>query len=239
MTIKPQHLSKAPIVEAIIGFTFEKSATDGNAIVERFYLAIQREYPTRLPITMAHMTVNEQGASGETQIVGARFSTLDGKRTCVIDRSSFLCSRLEPYETWESLKSEFQRLWELYSSLSDARPVKVGVRYINKIFLPEGKDMSQTIKTRPEIADGVPQNMISFFVRLEAKIPNPHGVLIITQAQLAPERPGFVTSVLDHDLQFPVESQATDIWAILEKARELKNYYFFASLSDETIKEYI
>jgi uncharacterized protein (TIGR04255 family) len=137
------------------------------------------------------------------------------------------------------LKGEFERLWKVYSSLSDDRIAKVGVRYINKIFLPEGKDMSLTVRTRPEVAEGLPQAMFSFFVRLGVKIPDPQGVLMITEAQLPTERPGFVTAVLDHDLQFQITPESTDVWSLLEKARELKNQYFFASLSDELIKEYL
>ena len=62
---------------------------------------------------------------------------------------------------------------------------------------------------------------------------------MITEAQLPTERPGFVTAVLDHDLQFQITPESTDVWSLLEKARELKNQYFFASLSDELIKEYL
>jgi hypothetical protein len=154
-------------------------------------------------------------------------------------QSNFICSRLAPYETWESLKSEFERLWKIYSPLCNSRIARVGVRYINKIFLPEGEDMSLTVRTRPEIAEGLPQSMFNFLVRLGVKIPDPQGVLMITEAQLPTERPGFVTAVLDHDLQFRINPESTDVWSLLDKARELKNDYFFASLSEDVIKEYL
>jgi len=239
MTIRPQHLSNAPIVEAIIGFTFRTHQSDNDALIDSFCNAIKSDYPERTPVSLAQFTVNEQGASGESQKVGARFVSSDGKRVCLVDRSSFLCSRLAPYETWESLKAEFVRLWNIYSSLVRVEVEKIGLRYINKIFLPEGKDMSLSMKTRPEIAGDLPQSMVSFFVRLEIVIPEPYGRLIITEAQLPLEKPGYVTAALDHDLQFRVDSESVDIWALLEKARDLKNQYFFASLSDDLIREYI
>jgi uncharacterized protein (TIGR04255 family) len=239
MTVKVQHLSKAPIVEAIIAFALEKPLTESDAVFEKFYAIIRSDYPTRDPVKVAHLTVNEQGSSGDTQIVGARFASADGKRVCLIDRSNFICSRLAPYETWESLKSEFERLWRIYSPMCNGRIARVGVRYINKIFLPEGKDMSLTVRTRPEIAEGLPQTMFNFFVRLGVKIPDPQGDLMITETQLPTERPGFVTAVLDHDLQFPINPESTDVWLLLDKARELKNDYFFASVSENLIKEYV
>jgi uncharacterized protein (TIGR04255 family) len=234
-----QHLSKAPIVEAIIAFALEKPLTDSDAVFEQFYALIQSDYPSRNPVKMAQLTVSDQGSSGETQIVGARFASADGKRVCLVDQSNFICSRLAPYETWESLKSEFERLWKIYSPLCNSRIARVGVRYINKIFLPEGEDMSLTVRTRPEIAEGLPQSMFNFLVRLGVKIPDPQGVLMITEAQLPTERPGFVTAVLDHDLQFRINPESTDVWSLLDKARELKNDYFFASLSEDVIKEYL
>lgn len=239
MAIRPQHLSKAPIVEAIIGFTFKSPQTENDALIESFYTAIKSDYPERTPVSLAQFTVNEQGTSGGSQKVGARFVSSDGKRVCLVDRTSFLCSRLAPYESWESLKAEFVRLWSIYSPLARVEVAKVGLRYINKIFLPEGKDMSLSLRTRPEIAEDLPQNMVSFFVRLETVIPEPNGVLIITEAKLPLEKPGYVTAALDHDLQFRVDPESGDIWALMEKARDLKNQYFFASLSDDMLKEYI
>ena len=80
--------------------------------------------------------------------------------------------------------------------------------------------------------------MFGVFVRLQLSIPDPQGLLIVPEAQLPPEKPQFVAIALDHDLQFPVTETTEDIWALLEKARELKNQYFFASISDELLKEY-
>jgi len=239
MTIRPQHLSKAPIVEAIISFGIEYLQNDTDALIDKFYTAIETDYTARTPIRLAQLTFNEQVSTGETQIVGARFASTDGKRVCLVDGSNFLCSRLAPYENWESLKAEFERLWNIYSSLGELRIKKVGVRYINKIFLPEGKDMSLFVRTRPEIAEGLPQDMFNLFVRLEVKIPEPLGVVIITEVQRPREQPDLVTFLLDHDLQFSIDPELTDVWSLLDKARDLKNHYFFSSLSDELIKDYI
>jgi uncharacterized protein (TIGR04255 family) len=239
MTMRPQHLRNAPIVEAMIAFDFETQDKDQPSLINKFYQAIQAEYPVRAEIRQAQVTFNEQGSSGDTQVIGARFVSADGKRVCVINKSSFIGSRLAPYETWESLKAEVERIWNIFSSLTDLKVTKVAVRYINKIFLPDGKDMSLTLKTRPEIAEGLPQQMFNVWVRLEVVIPDPQGVLIITEAQLPPEKHGFATFVLDHDLQFPITPDTGDVWALLETARELKNQYFFASISDELVQEYL
>ena len=237
--MRPQHLRNAPIVEAMIAFDFESQDKDQPSVWKRFYEAIRVGYPQSAEIRQAQVTFNEQGSSGDTEVVGARFASADGKQVCIINKTTFVGSRLAPYETWEVLKAEFQRLWEIFSALTDAKIVKIGVRYINKIHLPAGKEISLTLKTRPEIAEGLPQLMVNVWVRLEVVIPDPQGMLIITEAQLLPEKPGFVPFVLDHDLQFPIKPDTGDVWALLDTARELKNQYFFASLSDDLIKEYI
>jgi len=99
--------------------------------------------------------------------------------------------------------------------------------------------VSLTLKTRPEIAEGLPQDMVNVWLRLEVLIPEPQGLLIITEAQLPPEKAGFVTFVLDHDLQFPVMAETADVWTVLTAARELKNQYFFASISEELAQEFL
>jgi uncharacterized protein (TIGR04255 family) len=158
---------------------------------------------------------------------------------CAISEHTFICSRLRPYEDWESLRSEFQRLWEVFASLGTVIVTKVAVRYINKIFIREGSEIFDSVFTYPKIAEGLPQDTFGVFVRLQIVIPDPQGTLIVTEAQLPPEKPQFVAIGLDHDLQFPVTEKTADIWALLERARELKNRYFFASISDELMKEYI
>lgn len=239
MPIKPQHLSKAPIVEARIAFSLPVAPVR-DALLDQFYERIQDLYPNRTPVKMAQFTWSESGgSSGDSQVIGARFASLDGKNVCVVNTAQFVCSRLAPYENWESLRDEFRRLWTLYSSLSNDKVERIGVRYINKIYLPEGGEMRDTLKTRPEIADHLPNRMNSVFLRVQVEIPEPEGLLIITEAQLPTDMPKRVPFVLDHDLQFPVRTGAEDIWSLLEKARELKNQYFFASLSDDLLEEYI
>ena len=241
MTMRPQHLSRAPIVEAMIAFDFQTrdQVQDQSSVWDRFHEAIRAEYPNRVEIRQAEVRFNEQGSSGDTVVVGARFVSVDGKRICTINKFSFIGSRLAPYESWEPLKAEFERLWNIFLGLSEVKVVKIAVRYINKILVQAGKEMSLTLKTRPEIAEGLPQNIFNAWVRLEVTIPEPQGVLIITEAQLPPEKEGFATFVLDHDLQFPVAADRVDVWSLLERARELKNEYFFASISDELAQEYL
>ena len=130
-------------------------------------------------------------------------------------------------------------MWEVFASFGEVQVTKVAVRYINKIWLREGSEIFDSVFTYPKIAEGLPQNTFSVFVRLQIAIPEPPGILIVTEAQLPPEKPQFVAIALDHDLQFPVTEKTADIWALLERARELKNQYFFASISDELMKEYL
>lgn len=239
MAIEPQHLKNAPIVEATIAFDFAVAVDEIEQLRSSFFEQIQPDYPTRTSIQKAEITFNSEGSTGKTKEVGSRCGSADGKNLCSISEHSFFCSRLHPYKDWESLRSEFQRLWEVFASLGTLKVTKVAVRYINKIFIREGSEIFDSVFTYPKIAEGLPQATFNVFVRLQIVIPEPRGVLIVTEAQLPPEKPGFVAIALDHDLQFPITEETGDIWALLEKARELKNRYFFASISEELMKEYI
>ena len=239
MAYEPQHLNNAPIVEAMIAFDFVVAEGELGQIRRSFVEQIQVEYPTQTPIQRAEVTFNPEGSTGKTNEVGSRCVSMNGKNVCAISEHTFICSRLHTYENWESLRSEFQRLWEVFASFGKVQVTKVAVRYINKIFLRTGSEIFDSVFTYPKIADGLPQDTFGVFVRLQIAIPEPQGTLILTEAQFPPERPQFVAIALDHDLQFPVTDEATDIWALLERARELKNRYFFASISDELMKEYL
>jgi uncharacterized protein (TIGR04255 family) len=239
MANEPQHLNNAPIVEAIVAFDFVIAGGELVQLRNSFFKQIQREYPNQTPIQKAEITIDPSGSSGKTNEIGSRCTSVDGKNVCAISDNTFLCSRLNPYENWESLRSEFQRLWEIFASLGAVRVTKVAVRYINKIFIREGSEIFDSVFTYPKIADGLPNLMFGVFVRLQLAIPEPQGTLIVTEALLPPEKSQFVAIVLDHDLQFPFTQETAEAWVLLEKARELKNRYFFASISNELIKEYL
>jgi uncharacterized protein (TIGR04255 family) len=239
MANEPQHLSNAPIVEATIAFDFVVAVAELEQLRNSFFEKIRPDYPSQTPIQMAEITLNPAGSAGKTNEVGSRCVSADGKNVCAISQYTFICSRLYPYENWESLRSEFQRLWFVFASFGTVQVTKVGVRYINKILIREGSEIFDSVFTYPKIADGLPDTMFGVFVRLQIAIPEPQGVLIVTEAQLPKEKPDFVAIALDHDLQFLVTEETRDLWALLERARELKNRYFFASISNELMKEYL
>lgn len=234
-----RHLSKAPIVEATIAFDFVAAPEELSRLRDSFFKSIEPEYPSQTPIRKAQITFTEGGSSGHTSdVVGYRCLTADGKNVCAVIERSFICSRLAPYEDWERLLCEFRRLWEIFASLHKVQISKVAVRYINKILVPLGREIFDWIYTFPKLAPDLPQDMFGVFVRLEIVIPQPPGTLIVTEAKLPPENEQFVAIALDHDLQFPMTDETGDVWALLAKARELKNQYFFASVSEERLKEY-
>jgi len=234
-----RHLRNAPIVEAAIAFDFVAAPDELSHLRDSFFKHIESEYPNQTPIQKAQITFTEGGSSGHTSdVVGYRCFTADGKNVCAISESTFICSRLRPYEDWERLLSEFQRLWEIFASPGKVQINRVAVRYINRISVPEGREIFDWIYTFPKLAQELPQDMFGVFVRLEIAIPRPPGTLIVTEAKLPPEKEHFVDIALDHDLQFPVPDQTVDVWALLTKARELKNQYFFASVSEGILKEY-
>jgi uncharacterized protein (TIGR04255 family) len=239
MAFEPQHLKNAPIVEAMIAFDFIVAGGELGQIRRSFIEQIRVEYPTQTAIQKAEVTFSPEGSTGKTNEVGSRCVSTDGKNVCTISEQTFICSRLHPYENWESLRSEFRRLWQIFASFGEVKVTKVAVRYINKILLREGSEIFDSVYTYPKIADGLPQNTFNVFVRLQIAIPEPPGILIVTEAQLPPEKPQFVAIALDHDLQFPVTEDTANIWALLERARELKNRYFFESISEELMKEYL
>jgi uncharacterized protein (TIGR04255 family) len=148
----------------------------------------------------------------------------------------FTFSRLEPYDTWEEMKEEAVRLWEIYAASVSPDPItSVGTRYINVLKLPLNRELKEYLTAPPTIPEGLNQELSSFLTRVEIRDPaiGSHGIL--TQA-LEGVRKDNAPIVLDIDVfitrQF--DPQDEEFWYCLDQLRDFKNTVFFESITEKT-----
>src|SRR6266446_4750720 len=123
------HLSKAPIVEAVVDFRV-KLPSDFKLEV---FLALRQQLEKQYPRFDEQQTIEqtlrqEPGKPTEfsTRVLGIhshRLHSEDGKNIVQLRKDGFAFSRLSPYTTWEELFSEAWRLWQMY--VEAAKPQEV------------------------------------------------------------------------------------------------------------------
>ena len=234
---------KAPIVEAVIEVQVEaEPAMDIATMRQKLEPVVSVEYPQIAESDHVHGHFTIQSASGpnsriETSRVGYDFVSRDGKRIFRAHKNRFSFSRLGPYGTWADLKTEAQRLWEIYlTAVPMSRITRVGVRYINKLDFPPGElQFHDYLNTYPQVSGKAPDLVNGFFMRLELPQRDIDSFAVFILAS-APSESGNVSMVLDIDVfkQADQVKQLIDPWADLELLRDRKNEYFESVITDKT-----
>ena len=133
-------LSRAPIVEAVMGVTARAEvAWDEAAITEQFkprlpeYPSVQSHREIRHEFKLAAAAQPEQ-AVHDMGWRGLRCESADKLQIAQFNRDGFSFSRLKPYQNWELFHQEGQRLWGLYNEIAQPSEIqRIGLRFINRI----------------------------------------------------------------------------------------------------------
>lgn len=235
--------ARPPILEAIIDIQAALPPDITVATLGKVYFGEETTYPVREEMVQIEGTLNWQagessGAATQTP-VGYRIATQQRDRIVQVRMNGMSSSRLHPYTSWEENRDEGKRFWEKF--LEVARPIavtRIGVRYINRIRLPEGAgDLTEYFRVRPELPSDMPHSVNNFVLRLEIPQPDlPRGMLILNEGMVPDPESGGVAFLLDLDvfqtLQMPPESD--ELWGRIEQLHERENTLFEQSVTDRT-----
>lgn len=242
------HLSRAPIVEAVIdvGLRFERAreATE----FESYWEFVRNDYPNKQTRQNFAITVNANAAASErvvSELGGYVFRSGDGTRVVQSRPDGFSFSRLRPYGSWEATLDDAWRLWLLYRNhFRPDRISRLAVRYINRLDLPgPSLDFDEYLLTGPRVPQNVPQGLSAFSSSLVIPGVRPQVLAIVRQSfdgsGLAQD---IVPVILDIDAilecDISVEDDAAVMDALLE-LRTVKNQIFFGSLTDKAVELFI
>ena len=236
-----RHYPKAPITEAIIDIRVELPEGTSVAALEKVHEGLETAYPTKKNRIVAEIRgqIGDRGAAAAARSThdGYLFTSWDEKQVFQARLDGFTMSRLAPYESWEPLRNEAQRLWNVYRSV--AKPTKVArlaVRYVNRLDLPlPVRDLKDYLRTVPEVSPDLPQNLAGYFMQLRIPQEDIQSLLLLSQAIIDPAKPGVASIVLDIDV-FRVEELPTGeqgVWDFLEVLRNRKNQLFEACITDK------
>lgn len=241
-----RHLNHAPITEGLIEIRIAPSPEIKSAFqIESLYDSLKDDYPDKklqqefkLEI-LSGLTHQEKK---ESKFIGYKLASSDQKQVVQawLDRMTF--SRLKPYQTWESLLEEAQKVWGKYAEVIKPEAItRVATRFINTIEIPlPFGDFSEFLTSPPGIPAKLPQALSSFFTRVVIPDPKTGAVAILTQSLESAVSPNVVPVLIDIDVfvERPFETQE-DVWTTLNRLRDIKNLIFFESVTEKALEPYL
>jgi uncharacterized protein (TIGR04255 family) len=247
---QPTHLTNAPLVEAVIDLRTRMPAEFNVEVFAGLRERFDREYKEPQPLTQMQLTFQaEVGVPPKSKIVhqgltGFRYESSDGKRIAQFQKDGFTFSHLAPYTNWEQFFSEAARLYQIYFEVGHPEEVTcVAVRYINRLLLPESEvmDLTPFLTAPPRNLKGTRAVLTGFLTQIQILDPGTGVAARITQTiQPSGATPGQIPIILDIDV-FEETSRLADPDAALHRfgiLRDLKNDYFFESITEKVVEMY-
>ncbi len=241
--IGKRHLPHAPIKEALIDIQVAFPQKIAVEALNSRYARIAGRYPKHNTLQRNEFGLHNEDGQPTTvtighTVAGYRYSSEDACRVAQFRVDGFTFSRLEPYDTWEEMRDEAAKLWEVYiDAVSPDLVTRVGTRYINVLKLPLRTELKNYLTAPPSIPPGLNQGLGSFLTRIEIRDPAIEAQGFLTQA-MESVHGDYAQIVLDIDV-FVVKqfnSREDEFWRYLEKLRGFKNTVFFESLTEKAVE---
>jgi uncharacterized protein (TIGR04255 family) len=235
------HLKNAPITEGLLDIRCTLPADVTLEDLAKFQEAIADRYPQRRErqVFESSLTLGTSEVVQKHQMDGYLFAGADGHRVVQARLDGFAFSVLKPYTSWPDLRDEAREHWARYRQI--ARPTavsRVAVRFINRIELPlPFDDFREYVLTAPDIAAGLPQGLATFIMRLVIPVERANCVAIVTET-IETAQGGRLPFILDIEAftERPFKSEDEELWQTLDRLREVKNDFFFRSITPKTLE---
>ena len=244
------HLDNAPITEALIDLRVTASAELSIESLQQSLETADFGYFIKGPISQGSVefTMLPDGTLPATKSlaakVGFRLHSADERYVALWQLNGFTLSRLPPYENWDTLLTEFKRLWDIYRKLTKPQRVaRVATRYINNLKLPlaAGAPIGQYLDKVVELPAGVPQSIEGFLQRFLLVDDKSEARVILTLALKGASAGEPVPVVLDIDTSVATDMAIDDghVWQKLAELHELKNRVFFNTIKRPALELYL
>lgn len=237
-----RHLNNAPIKEALIDIRVKLPQDIELQVLGSLHSRIAKDYPKR--DERIKMEAKFDGKTGDVtktvSVDGYLHRSLDGLNVVQFRRDGFTFSRLQPYQRWENLSEEANRLWRIYQDHTNPETItRVALRYINHITIPFPiRDLIDYFTSPPTVSEKLPQKLHSFLNRVVFPDPSSKAIAIVTQSHEFQGSTEAATIILDIDVfrDVTITVDNRKIWDIIASLRELKNKIFFESVTEKTLE---
>jgi uncharacterized protein (TIGR04255 family) len=241
------HLSKAPIVEAVVQVNARASS---EWIQEKIIPQLQQELGTQVtlvPETASYQTINLDpktgiqniGASSHWQ--GARIDPGEYPEIIRFARDFFSYSRLAPYEHWAAFLDRAMRFLTVHARVAQPGTVqRIGLRFINRVQMSPSLDLEDYLASPPIDISGLDLPISGFLYQTTYVTPNhPYVIGLARTIQQTPApvvQPPALIIDLDVSTSAPTSFDINAIEAHLHRMRWLKNKVFFGIITQSLLE---
>ncbi len=238
-----------PAIEAVCEFRFRQAEPWDTTIPFRLYDLLRESYSEtpKQELTFAPPTSGPEQPGDIVQgevVPRVELRSSDGSRLLRVAPGTLSVSVMAPYPGWEDFRAQVIAALDAYRTTGGSQSVlRMGVRYINRIRLPQPSvELSDYFTVPPPSPSGLPENLGAFLSRQEFFYDDLPIVLILTVASAPPsEAPQpHAEVILDLDvIQNWPEGESLDLadaLPILEALRTREREAFEACLTDATRK---
>ena len=243
------HLSRAPIVEALVNFQANASRLWNSEEIRPAFAKLWPEHADIQELRPMKIEVT-QTAEGQLPpkvtfppVEGLIFRSKSQPTVHQIRRDGYTFSRLEPYENWELLQAGALAGWEYYKAVLEPEELHaVAVRFINRVKFPaEGFKLAQYFTTPPVPPPDLGWGFHGFMHQSLYAVPDsPCVVKVIIAPAFDGAQPETLAFVIDIEVtlkdSLPVLGRSLE--SVLAEMRNLKNQAFFNLLTEEPLQAY-
>lgn len=201
---------RAPIVEALCAFNFDPISEWNFTVPGKLLSVIKEEYAGE-PRNIAIQTIVSPVGGAQISNVGfqneirVQIPNPDNTRIVVVGKDTISLSVLQPYEGWEQFKPRIERVLSAYYKINPPKGVvRIGLRYINKISVPEARaNASEYFNVVSELQTSENINKTAFhlnnFMHRSEYIIDSDAKVVVTNAGLLTPNPDKSEYILDID----------------------------------------
>lgn len=230
----------APIAEAVIAIKVNPSDEIRPLMLKEVNEKFKDIYTKQedLNFSTGEFVFGESLSSSlKSEHVGYMFKNQKEDQIYQLHKDNFIFSKLSPYTRWSEFRDEGKKVWNEYFRLFTPKDfIRVGLRYINKIHIPENKfDLDKYFNFSPQLPESLNDKKLkSYIQKVTLDVDGKGTQANILQTPINSTEKSGVTIVLDIDVYKNNVSSNEDIWDALEEFRIHKNDFFEALITDET-----
>jgi uncharacterized protein (TIGR04255 family) len=196
---------KPPLEEAVCEFRFTEDTPWDMTIPGLLYDKIKDTFPIKEKRKYQESLIRQDkdGAIQEVSVNDAMgFLSLDKKAQINLRNNCFSINYLKPYPTWGEVLPVVERVYYEVQGLIHIEGIsRLGLRYINRIVLPDEKhiSLSKYFEFGLRLGEGLPKNMTGFSASAILEMPDGSNACLVRMARAAEDPLGENTILLDMD----------------------------------------
>ena len=238
-----RHLSKAPIVEAVLDIRVVLSVEWNETNLRNQLERLLPDYPKHDAVQETEFQLSPKTGTNVIKDfvhVGLKCQPEDGLNVVQFNKDSFVFSRLKPYENWDKFSQEALRLWRIYCEL--LKPIeigRIGLRFINCLAIGKGRkiELADYYKRPPLPIEGLDWSLSGYLHRDVLQVPGTSYFVNVTKTTQNTKKDIGLLLDIDVFTNKHLNFDELQIFEHMNKMRWVKNKVFFSSLTEKALEE--